>query len=865
MNKRFFLGMACACLAGSARAADIAMIASDATSPMSSFNTGTNWPDHLAPVAGNTYRTAGYIMRTPENPSTTTNFVFQGDRLTINSNGSLAWKTLGLVTIADLVLEGPIAQWYGGLTARLYGNITIPATKTGQFTAGMDNDVRAFAVYSTISGSGTLQITMSQTNNPATTYLKQTSLFADNSAGFTGRIVLRGLGKLGICFEESLGANPVSFTANQLDFQGSTLIATNSLTLDDPNRGITLGNTLSLGSSIYPGGGFEVTGANTATVACVISGAGPLTKRGTGTLILSTNNTYTGLTTVEAGTLRLATNALPALASVVATGSTAVVSGGGALSNLTLTAGGRLAAEKGGWDIQTLSVLNTTNVTFALDLSAADPATTLIRVSGSLSKLPMQVFQFVVNTNNTTAVPYKVLSAPNLASYADYDFCVTPPWIGELSRADDGLGGQVLLFTPTLPENIVFKVGTDALGDTGFTNALWSTLAPPTPEKTYVFRAGSLRTPQNGSLTFPGHRLVVDAMSVGLKGPTGVPTITNLVMMNDASFSMSEGVGSRMAGDILLHPVRDGNRTYSMRVTGGASKRHLDLYSTLSGYGDLLLQSTGDPAYGTTIHTVYADNTNFYGELRVDGITSFWVRVTSEQKLGGNPPFFRADQLTFNGGGLGATNDVTLDDSNRGITLLSNGGSFVGNGDAGSYPPNVTNRYEGGCTFRPESNNVTLTVSCPITGSGTLIKNGAGRLVLGGGNTYTGQTEVAAGALEPVSTNALGKGPLLLRPAGSLVRRYPGPALPNGVELGSTVTFEAGSQIVVEPDPGYTVSGNFTVPLFSVPSSVPVDPAAVPVQHGLPNYKATVTAVTAGSRTVVSVQLAFQGSIMMVK
>ena len=52
-----------------------------------------------------------------------------------------------------------------------------------------------------------------------------------------------------------------------------------------PTRGITLNNTLNAGSQIYPGGGFEVTGANTATVACVIAGAGPFTKRGTGTLV----------------------------------------------------------------------------------------------------------------------------------------------------------------------------------------------------------------------------------------------------------------------------------------------------------------------------------------------------------------------------------------------------------------------------------------------------------------------------------------------------------------------------------------------------------------------------------------------------
>jgi len=854
------------CAAAVAWAGDYVMIRGDAPAT-SSFNSYTNWDNQLPPSVGNTYSTSNFIMRTPEG---TSDFVFAGDRLTINSNGALAWKSVGPLTVADLVLEGTIGHWYGGLTGYLYGNITVPATRTARFEASQtENDTRIFAIYSTVSGSGNIQVTMGHSNA-----LKQVSLLADNS-GFTGRIILRGLGKFGVCKEEGLGQNPAAFAANQLDFSGTALILTNSLTLDDPNRGFLLNNTTNAGSQIYPGGAIEVTGANTATVACVISGAGPLAKRGSGTLILATNNTYTGVTTVQAGTLRLKPEYTLASQTLVITGVTAVVAGEGPLGNVTLTAGGRLAAEKGGWDVQSLAVANTTNVTFALDLSEANPATTLIRVSGSLSKQPLQVFQFVVNTNNTTEVPYKVLSAPNLASFADYDFCVTPPWAGELSRAGDGLGGQVLLFTPTPPDKIVFKTGIDALGDTGFTNTMWSSGLPPSANNTYVFKAGALRTPAAGSLTFPGKRLIVDATSIGLKGPTGVPTITNLVVMNDASFSMSEGVGSRMAGDILLHTVRDPNRAYSLRITGGAMGRHLDLYSTLAGYGDLFLQATGNPSYNNnplyanTLYRLHADNTNFFGKIRLDGNSNFWVRITGEEKLGANPPFFRADQLSFNGGGVSVTNDVTLDDGNRGITLLANGGTAATTTDPGGFPSGTDPallRYEGGCTLRPESNAVTLTVTCPITGAGTLIKKGEGRLVLGGANTYTGQTLVVTGALEPVSASALGTGPVLLKPAGRLLRRYPGVALPTGVALGSTLAFEPGSAVALEPEEGHAASGDFTVPLFTMPTGVAIDPAAVPVIHGLANYKAAVVASDAGGgRTLFSAKLVFQGTLMLLK
>jgi len=213
------------------------------------------------------------------------------------------------------------------------------------------------------------------------------------------------------------------------------------------------------------------------------------------------------------------------------------------------------------------------------------------------------------------------------------------------------------------------------------------------------------------------------------------------------------------------------------------------------------------------------------------------------------------------------TNSVTLDDANRGITLLATGGTSATDANVGGFATNATAAqlaYPGGCVLRAEGTNA-LTIICPITGPGSLTKNGTGRLVLGGANSYTGLTQIIAGTLEPVSTNAFGTGPVLLKPEGRLLRRYPGAALANGVALGSTITFESGSQVVVQLDAGYSVSHNFTVPLFTVPSSVAINPASVPVQYSLSNYKATVTATTVGSMILVSAQFAFQGSLMLLK
>ena len=852
--KQILIATLSLCAAMMAQAVDQTMLRGD-PSGTSSFISGTNWNDGLPPSAGKTYL-INQTFRTPEN---SIDYVFAGDKLTMQS--TLAWKSVGAITISNLVVNGGVLQQWRGGAGRLYGNITVNAGKTFVIGASGSSE-RTFEIYSSVSGDGNIEIQMYMTD----AFLKQTTFLADNS-GFTGQIRLRGQGKFGICSEEALGAAPATFINNELDFGGSTLIITNSLTLDDPNRGLYL-NTLTSGNNV-PGGVFEVKNLATATVACVISGAGPLTKRGDGTLVLATNDTYTGITTVEAGTLRLDPDGSMASPTLVVGGATAAVSGEGTLGDVTLVDGGRLMAEKEGWDLGDLNVSNTTEATFAIDLADADPATTLIRLSGTLSKQPLQVFQFVVNTNNTTSVPYKVLSAPNLSDFGDYDFCVNPPWIGQLSRADDGMGGAVLLFTPTSPEKIITKVEAEDAGDSAFTlGEKWSDGMIPSVDKTYLYNNGNtFRTPENGSLTFGGGRLIIDkSATLALKG-LGTPTITNLVMMNDSFFGMWEGAGSRMAGDVLMYPLRDSGRTYAMRISSSNMGRDMDLYSTLYGYGDLLLQPRGDSNYDGTIYSLLGDNTNYFGKIMVDGNSNSVLRVTSETGIGGVPPVFRSNHLTFNGGGISVTNDVTLDDLNRGITLQAYGGTSGTGSNAGAFTngtPAELRRYEGGCSFRPESEVVTLTVNCPITGPGTLIKDGMGAMIIGGDNSYTGLTQIIAGKLEPISANAFGTGPVLLKPEGRLLRSYPGPNLPNGVELGGSITFESGSAVRVEIEAGESATGNFSLALFLLAEGDSVDPEDVPVEHDLGNYRAVVSTSMVGSRELVSVALVYQGTIILV-
>ena len=177
-------------------------------------------------------------------------------------------------TGGTIIGGGTLQLGNGGTSGSVLGNI-------------VDNGILAFnrsdsfTFSGVISGSGIVQ-----QNGTGTTVL----LGANTYAGGTN---LNG-GVLSISQDANLGTPPGAPAANHLTFNAGRLQATASFTLN-PNRGITLNGG---------GGTFEITGANLLAYGGAITGAGNLTKVGTGTLTLAGNNTYLGSTLVSAGILQ---------------------------------------------------------------------------------------------------------------------------------------------------------------------------------------------------------------------------------------------------------------------------------------------------------------------------------------------------------------------------------------------------------------------------------------------------------------------------------------------------------------------------------------------------------------------------------
>ena len=173
--------------------------------------------------------------------------------------------TLGAVTLASGTISGA-----GILTAASYA-----LTNTGTISA-----VLAGAVSLTKTGAGTAVLTATNTYTGATT-------------------VTGGTLSLGHSSNTIANTSAVSVSGGTLDVANPDIVGA-----------VTLSSGTISGAAALTGSSYSLT--NTGTISAVLAGTGALSKSGVGTASLSAVNTYSGVTTVSAGVLRLdSANALP--------------------------------------------------------------------------------------------------------------------------------------------------------------------------------------------------------------------------------------------------------------------------------------------------------------------------------------------------------------------------------------------------------------------------------------------------------------------------------------------------------------------------------------------------------------------------
>ena len=206
------------------------------------------------------------------------------------------------------------------------GTYDVDATDTIQSLDGTGNVEIASSVDLTVGDSN--DQTISGVRSGAGNLIKQGSgiLTLSGSNTNTGKIGISA-GTVSITADNNLGADPGSAVSDFITLNGGTLKTTGEFTLDS-DRGITL----QAASSI------EVeSSSNTLTYGGIITGSANLAKTGSGTLLLSGSNTYSGTTTISGGKISISADNNLGQAPASATTGSLVLNGGSLLSTSSIT------------------------------------------------------------------------------------------------------------------------------------------------------------------------------------------------------------------------------------------------------------------------------------------------------------------------------------------------------------------------------------------------------------------------------------------------------------------------------------------------------------------------------------------------
>ena len=219
------------------------------------------------------------------------------------------------------------------------GTITLTGAATIQSASGTltldvatGNAITATAQNVTFTGAGNISVADAiATTSGSVTKTGTGTLILSGANTYTGGTAING-GVLQVNSSGALG------TTGTISFEGGTLQYTANNTTDYSNRISTAANqAVSIDSN----------GQNVTFATALTSTGGSLTKSGTGTLVLTAANSYSGTTSVTGGTLQIGdgmSGSLTGSGTVTVSGSGTVLSGSGSISGSTIIGSGAILA-----------------------------------------------------------------------------------------------------------------------------------------------------------------------------------------------------------------------------------------------------------------------------------------------------------------------------------------------------------------------------------------------------------------------------------------------------------------------------------------------------------------------------------------
>jgi len=727
-------------------------------------------------------------------------FALNGET-TINSSGFSATLSgilsgqgsLNIIDNLNLGTTGGVANTYSGGTT-LAANKTVTVYKSSALGTGTvsmsDNTTLQFGASATISNAITV------TGNTATL---NTAGFASTLTGIISQVGTT-LTKLIVKGGNILTMKGIISHTGGTEVQGGTTLkagianlfgGTNkSLSLVDSGSAFDMtvgsqvlgdlngdaGTIINLGSNTLTFGT-----ANDSTFKGVIQGSGgKVVKQGAGTWVVSGANTYTGGTTVSAGTVQVGNSSAFGTGTVTMAGSTTlkwganltlanpfifngtttinpagftatlsgVLSGQGGLNivdNLSLgTIGGVANTYSGG---TTLAAGKTITIykSGALGSGSVTMADNTTFAWGSSSTLENE-FTFngatTVNPSTFSATFSGILSGQGGLNIVDNLSLGTPG-----GSANTYSGGTTLAANKTVTVNKSGALGSGSVTMADGTTLKWGAAAtlvnPFTFNGTTTLNPAGFSASLTGVLSGAGGINIVDNLSLGTIGevPNTYSGGTNISSNKTVTVNKSGALGTgtvTMADNTTLQFGASATIPNAITVTGNTA--------TINTAG---FASTLDGAISQALNTITNLIIKGGNILTMNGVASHagGTEVQGSTTLeAGIANLFGGTNKSLALIGAGSTFNVTA-----GSQVLGNL-----NGDAGT----LINLGSNTLTFGTANDS---TFKGVIQGNGgKVVKQGVGTWVVSGSNTYTGGTTISAGTVQVGNSSAFGTGTITM-------------------------------------------------------------------------------------------------------
>ncbi|MDR0830230.1 MAG: autotransporter-associated beta strand repeat-containing protein [Prevotellaceae bacterium] len=681
--------------------------------------------------------------------------------LTLWASNTNAVNWSGEQTLADGEIFATAITLTGDVTINIDGTATISSVISGAYNLTVASGNLIFTANNTYTGGTTINqgASLQLGDNGTTGIVSNTGLIVVNNGGtlifnrsnnVTYAGVISGTGEV-----QKNGAGILIFTGENT-FTGNITIEENYLYIgNNTTTGSIVGNI-----NVNVGAAIRFNRTNDITYDGVISGTGNIQKYGTEKLTLNGNNTYTGNTAIQAGTLALGENGSIAESSSVAlNAATAKFDISEVVTSATIK---RLSS--GYADAEVILGENELNIG---TLSEADGGGTYagkIIGNGSVRKRGTASLVFTgENTfiGNTTVEEGYLLVGNNTTT--------------------GSIAGNINIYTGA---NVRFNRTNDITYDgvisgAGNIQKYYTEKLTLNGNNTYTgntdIAAGTLALGENGS--------IAESSNVALNGATAkfdiseVETSTTIKRLNgnNADAEVILGNNALIVGSEISSV--DGGGIYAGKITGdgtvnknGIETLILTGANTYTGNTTVnqgTLQIGNNTAAGNIAGNIILNNgTEIYfyrfNEMSYDGIISGAGNV---RKNGGNKLIFNENQTytgktTISAGKLALVENASIAASD---TIFLN---------ASTAKLDISDVATSATIKRLSANNANAEIVLgekeifigtndlssniylgKITGLGNVIKQGTDTLILSGANTYTGNTTINSGVLQ-IGNNA---------------------------------------------------------------------------------------------------------------